>query len=238
MRKQMLLGTMIASMGMLLGMGGCAGAGLGPDVIRGLMEDQRDAQRRAIREGVPADELDKLMAEAVAWIGEKVPNDPDVMNAEYMKIFVVGGTLNTIAGKDNLQSVSDEEVAIRTRNLFHKLRNVPEMENNFLFFDRTSDFGVDITALTGDLSQYGDPLSRGNDAQPDQYQPRDIYLVKLAFEEIQKLGQAPASINFTLTATIEWGGRPGHIRHSNVFESKLKYKTNAIGYRGKWVSED
>tara|TARA_R110002111_G_scaffold96184_1_gene149180 strand:+ start:226 stop:939 length:714 start_codon:yes stop_codon:yes gene_type:complete len=232
MNKKLVLGTLVASFGMLSLAGGCS-VTESMDTFKGLSELQEDKRQEAIQEGVPREQLDKLMASAVEWIAKKAPNDPGVANSSYKKVFVIGGTLNESNVDKGQQSVSDSEVNIRTRKLFTTLRNESTMEDNFVFFDRTTDFGVDLGSLTGNLDQYGDPLGRGNNAKPATYDPKDIYLVKLSFEEIQKLQQKPATIAFTLTATIEWGGSPGRSLYSNIFESQLVFDKKWNG--GKWI---
>lgn len=233
MKKKLVVGALVATMGVLSVGQGCSTfpGPLGPE----LWEMHQKAQQKAIKDGVPRQELERLLDEAIVWIEQTAPNDDGVMNASYKKIFVVGGTLNeSNAGNDGLQSVSDEEVNIRTRRLFNTLRSKPAMNANFKFFDRTDDFNIDLSAYTGDTSQYGSVLS-DNGGGDNQYAPEDIYYLKLAFEEIQKLNQNPAWIEFTLTVSIEWGGNPGDILHSNIFESGLVFKKELMG--GKWVRE-
>lgn len=239
MKKKLVLGTLVASFGMLSIVGGCSG--IDKRLADAWVGEQQDAIITAREGGVPAAELDRLVEEAAEWIAEVAPTHSGVVESSYQKIFVVGGTVNRSTASPGYESVSDEEVTIRTEDLFNDLQIVRSMSDNFVFFDRTTDFNVDLSNLTGDLGQYGDPLGRGNDALPDTYSPNDIYLVKLSFNERQDLREKNAKITFTLRAVIEWGGRPGQSLYSNKFESKLVFSDGyllGVGAKGWVPAED
>tara|TARA_R110002073_G_scaffold118918_1_gene258621 strand:+ start:518766 stop:519311 length:546 start_codon:yes stop_codon:yes gene_type:complete len=173
------------------------------------------------------------MSEARDWIADVLPNDPRVIESSFRNVLVVGGTLNGSNAIDGPQSIRDDELAAHTRKLFLNLQYTRNMSDNFVFFDRTSEVEADQVRWTSDMAQYGDRVRYTNDSAEGVFSPNDIYMIKLAFTEVQKLNQDPAKIHLELAVSIEWGGEPGHSLYGNQFESSLVFEKELFG--GKWA---
>lgn len=161
------------------------------------------SSEKAVQSGIPRMVLGRLMSEAQDWIADVLPNDPRVIESSFRNVLIVGGTLNGSNAIDGPQSIRDEELAVHTRKLFLNLKYTRNMSDNFVFFDRTSEVEADQVTWTSDMSQYDDHVQHTNDSDEGVYSPNDIYMIKLAFTEVQKLNQDPAKIHLELAVSIE-----------------------------------
>ena len=198
-----------------------------------MSENQQRALDRALEGGLPGQQLTSLVEDTAEWLASSLPNDPRVEESPYKLVLVVGGTVN------NSESLDQAEVNAATARLFTQLQQSPRLRNNFIFFDRTTDFGVDLSSMTGDLAQFGDPLGGANNAATDTYHPDDIFLIKLTFDEIRDLNADPATLDFRLSPIVEWGGSVGESRMTASFHRTLEYDDSiaspVFGSPGKWV---
>lgn len=192
------------------------------------------SSEEAVQSGIPGMEFRRLMSEAQDWIADVLPNDPRVAESSSKNVLVVGGTLNQSNAFDGPQSIRDEELTIHTRKLFLNLQKMRNMRDNFEFFDRTSEVEADQVTWTSDMAQYGDRVRYTNDSAEGVFSPNDIYMIKFAFTEVQKLNQDPAKIHLELAVSIEWGGEPGQWLYGNQFESSLVFEKSLFG--GKWAA--
>lgn len=216
--------------------GGCSAV----QEVTGLVKDNNEGYeaglQRALAAGVPAEQLDGLMQEAERWIVATAPSMRQLQGMTHKKIFIIGGTL------DASESLSQEQITAETRKLYTRLQSYDQMTRRFQFIDRSGEYDTDIAAYTGDTRQYDDPLGGGQASGRLEYQPEDIFLLKLDFIERRNLHSDPPRIDFTLIPFIEWGGNVGQRVAQESRSRSVVYKTNlwnnATGESGKWVPVD
>lgn len=183
---------------------------------------------------VAREQLKSLFEEAANWVVATAPSLPQLDNALYKKILVVGGT------PSDSRSFSQEKITAETRALSGDLQSRDEMTRMFEVLDWTDELETSVNQFISGGPVLDAIASPRVPVEPKHF-PDDVFVLKMEFVERHDLsGRAkPPEIEFALEAHIEWGRNGGHRVSQKSFARSLMYETSFLtqltGESGKWV---